>query len=96
MGCGMRLSCLVELIQLLSRSQFIWLCLQREDDGQQLDLSDDEELKEALDVHAIVSPMVPHSATDEDINADDVIQEIDTIMKVSASPCQAMSACHDR
>ncbi|XP_067941854.1 fasciculation and elongation protein zeta-2-like isoform X2 [Watersipora subatra] len=56
----------------------------RQETAENLDLSDDEELKEALDVHAIISPMVPHSA-EEDINADDVIQEIDTIMKMQDS-----------
>jgi len=47
-----------------------------------LDLSDDEELKEAFNVHAIVSPCVLRDP-ETDINADDVIQEIDTLMKVS-------------
>ena len=58
-----------------------------------MDLSDDEELKEAFDVHAIVSPMVP-GATEEDINADDVIDEIDTIMKVGYSKhCNLNTMC---
>lgn len=64
-----------------SKVHIILLYSQRQTESIDLDLSDDEELKEALDVHAIVSPMVPRS-TEEDINADDVINEIDTIMKV--------------
>jgi len=56
----------------------------REQEKIDLDLSDDEELKEAMNVHAIVSPMVP-GATEECINADDVIDEIDIIFKMQDS-----------
>lgn len=74
------------------RNDEICILLKREQEKIDLDLSDDEELKEAMNVHAIVSPMVP-GATEECINADDVIDEIDIIFKVCTLPSELVRHC---
>lgn len=62
---------------------FCVFCLQ-ESEPLSLDLSDDEELSQAFDMHSLIVTSLHPEEEDKVLTADEVISQIDDMMKVRA------------
>ena len=58
----------------------------QEKEPPSLDLSDDEDLAQAFDMHSLIVSSLHPEEEDKVLTADEVISEIDDMMKVRVSP----------